>query len=198
MAVIRSLNPIHFTNDKFVCYLPSINTENPDIDTSYIAKQDTFSDYFNYVLQALARLDPDKKYKYELKFNLYLHSNKRSNLDRSHIVGGFPEYTSVLIGYTYMSFFKRLLSTWRYSKVEAMSNNIIFEDFQYHGYGQIYLTTFNLKSYTNASNYNNIIKLCVDSIFKTIKDINKDSSSNEFIEFHKWVFLEIRRIPIKG
>jgi len=196
MGVIQKNNPIHFTDNKFVCYLPSINTQNPDINTSNIAKEDTFSDYLNYVLQALTTMDPNKNYKYELKFNLYLHSNKRSNLDRGHIVGEFPDYTSILIGYNNMSFFKKLLYVWRYTKELTMSNKIIFDDFQYHGYGEIYFITFNLKGYSN-NNYNKLIKLCVNSIFKTIKETNKDASSNEFIEFHKWVFLEIKRIPIK-
>lgn len=196
MHVILNRNPIHFTDDKFVCYLPSILTDNPYMDTSYIAKEDTFSDYLNYVLQALARLDSDKKYKYELKFNLYLHSNKRSNLDRNHIVGVFPEYISVLMEYVNMSFFRKLIYRWRYIKQLAMSNNIIFEDFQYHGYGQISLITLNIKEYSN-NNYTKLIKLCINSIFKAIKDTNKDASSNEFIEFDKWVLLEVRRTPTK-
>jgi hypothetical protein len=184
----KNKNLIHFIDNEFTCYLPSINTENPDIDTSYIAKEDTFSDYLDLVLHNLARSASGKNYEYEFKFNLYIHSNKRSDLDPDHIVGEFPEYISVL---------NKPVNIWSSAMRLVLSNKIKYGVYQYHGYGEIYLIRFNFKNYSH-NNYNKLIKLCVDSILKRIKDINKDSSSNEFIEFNKWVLLEIRRIPIKG
>lgn len=187
MAFTQNKNPIHFINNEFTCYLPSINTENPDIDTSYIAKEDTFSDYLDTILHTLARSASGKKYEYEFKFNLYLHSNKKSDLDPHHIVGEFPEYISVL---------NKSINIWSSAMKLVLSNKGKYGNYQYHGYGQIYIIRFNFKNYSD-NNYNKLIKLCVNSIFKTIKDINKDSS-NEYIEFNKWVLLEIRKIPIKG
>jgi hypothetical protein len=178
---------IQFIDNEFVCYLPSINTDNPDIDTSYIAKDETFSDYLEGVLQAIAKPASPKKYDYEFKFNLYQHSNKRSDLDPYHFIGEFPEYISIVNKGMSIGDGMRLI----------FSNKSLYGNYQYHGYGQTYYIRFNFKNYPD-NNYNKLIKLCVDSLLRRVKVINEDSSSDEFIEINKWVYLEMRRIRVKG
>jgi len=180
--------PIQFFENEFVCYLPSINTDNPDIDTSYIAKEETFSDYLNGVLHAIARPSSAKDYDYEFKFNLYQHSNKNSGLDSAHFVGEFPDYISIV---------NKPINIASSVMKLVFSNNIKYGNYQYHGYGQIYYIRFNFKNYPD-NNYNKLIKLCVDSLLRRVKDINENPSSDEFIEFNKWVYLEMRRIRVKG
>ena len=178
--------PIHFKGNFFECFLPSIDTNNPNIDTSYIAKEDTFSDYLDLILHNLARSASGKNKEYRFIFKVYMHSNKKSDLEKLLSPGEFPEYISVLEKpINLKDSFKSFLN---------FKNYLIFNTYKYHGYGQIYSIRFNLNDYSD-NNYEKLVNLCKDLILKRIKNINEDLESNEFIESNQWVLLHIIRIP---